>query len=561
MINYYLKSMREKTKKSYYKFTLVLLVFMVLFSCKKASKEVASETVIILSKSNSTEFLAKTGFSDDCIRVFTEILDVPKIQKLADDVAENKSLISFLEKNRNSIKTWRFLSSSNLSNDIKVIKYFDELPKDKFALKTIDNVSSVFDKKSGRLLACVDFDRIVVKIAGNSSEVNDFLNFTKLVPSTTYQINNLLYVTDEFSRISSVKTNLIHYTNFPAKTIGEGYYISEAFGGKLLDINRTSTTQNLFKEVEESWLLSLKRHEKISNVKISPIYVDNTNIPSSYNILYFKGKERIYENIPNKLADDLIFLKGLSNKNGINISNYLDNKFIQKNLDFLKLDFENPTFISLLNKNPELLKGYKEVVDLPSNLRYDVSILNQATNWVNKGKTTELIIDLPRNINKSLLNQKSATGIMYQEEVIVFRGIKFKGVFPDFSERSLYTTTLPNSMFENSNQEVFEYCRNQTKIAFEQDKAKFIAYLKKYNKKMIAEGRNISNGKILNAEEILAKQIKDITNPPASAKGRIYGFTWHHNQQLGKMELVEVGIHDLNRHIGGNKIWGGSITE
>jgi hypothetical protein len=37
---------------------------------------------------------------------------------------------------------------------------------------------------------------------------------------------------------------------------------------------------------------------------------------------------------------------------------------------------------------------------------------------------------------------------------------------------------------------------------------------------------------------------------------RIKGFTWHHHQEIGKMQLVPRDIHEWIKHIGGNKLWG-----
>ncbi|WP_206093783.1 HNH endonuclease [Paludifilum halophilum] len=38
---------------------------------------------------------------------------------------------------------------------------------------------------------------------------------------------------------------------------------------------------------------------------------------------------------------------------------------------------------------------------------------------------------------------------------------------------------------------------------------------------------------------------------------RIPGFTWHHHQEEGKMQLVPTNIHSRTGHTGGRDIWGG----
>ena len=42
------------------------------------------------------------------------------------------------------------------------------------------------------------------------------------------------------------------------------------------------------------------------------------------------------------------------------------------------------------------------------------------------------------------------------------------------------------------------------------------------------------------------------------AKGKTPGgFTWHHNEEVGKMELVSEKDHAAANHTGGRAIWGG----
>ena len=35
------------------------------------------------------------------------------------------------------------------------------------------------------------------------------------------------------------------------------------------------------------------------------------------------------------------------------------------------------------------------------------------------------------------------------------------------------------------------------------------------------------------------------------------GFTWHHHQDVGRMQLVDRSVHEANRHDGGFVLWGG----
>jgi DNase/tRNase domain of colicin-like bacteriocin len=57
---------------------------------------------------------------------------------------------------------------------------------------------------------------------------------------------------------------------------------------------------------------------------------------------------------------------------------------------------------------------------------------------------------------------------------------------------------------------------------------------------------------------------KDISNPQQTdqiekGRARIKGFTWHHHQVPGKMQLVLEDTHGSVSHLGGNKLWGEGI--
>lgn len=65
--------------------------------------------------------------------------------------------------------------------------------------------------------------------------------------------------------------------------------------------------------------------------------------------------------------------------------------------------------------------------------------------------------------------------------------------------------------------------------------------------------------KIFNQDEIIEKQIADIMKPNGGSQSRVFGYVWHHNENIGVMELVAKDIHEFNRHTGGNYIWGNSL--
>ena len=78
------------------------------------------------------------------------------------------------------------------------------------------------------------------------------------------------------------------------------------------------------------------------------------------------------------------------------------------------------------------------------------------------------------------------------------------------------------------------------------------------------EASNQRLGEILTENPSLAdelgldkKQIKFITAKPAKKKCPP-GLTWHHNERVGKMQLVNEGLHARYQHVGGMEIWGGA---
>jgi hypothetical protein len=45
-------------------------------------------------------------------------------------------------------------------------------------------------------------------------------------------------------------------------------------------------------------------------------------------------------------------------------------------------------------------------------------------------------------------------------------------------------------------------------------------------------------------------------NASMKEKERIPGYTWHHHQDTGRMQLIPKELHDKTGHVGGSKMWG-----
>lgn len=160
--------------------------------------------------------------------------------------------------------------------------------------------------------------------------------------------------------------------------------------------------------------------------------------------------------------------------------------------------------------------------DLPESISIDQTDCTDSSDLEN-------IDDSPRTIktiNDGLVGQKHPdTGVPYVEkEVVTDTGEKVKGVFPEFESK--FDVQLPKELQQASDRTQFAECNKQL-----QEKVTAKPELRR-----------------LFTEDQFA-DIKDGYTPE--------GYTWHHNEELGKMQLVDSDIHSQTRHTGGRNIWGG----
>lgn len=117
------------------------------------------------------------------------------------------------------------------------------------------------------------------------------------------------------------------------------------------------------------------------------------------------------------------------------------------------------------------------------------------------------------------------TGVEFEKKTVVdAEGNEATGVFPKFE--SDFDAQLPRDMLKSSDKEQFTECNNQLKDAVSKDP--------EVSKKFSGEQ---------------LEQIKNGDTPD--------GYTWHHNEECGKMQLVKSDVHAQTGHTGGRSIWGG----
>lgn len=117
------------------------------------------------------------------------------------------------------------------------------------------------------------------------------------------------------------------------------------------------------------------------------------------------------------------------------------------------------------------------------------------------------------------------TGVPFERRTVQDNeGNDVTGVFPVFD--SEYDSYLPENLYQSTDKEQFSDCNKQLKDAIENDPE----FAKKFSSEQL-------------------EQIKNFDTPD--------GYTWHHNEETGKMQLVDSDIHAKTGHTGGKTIWGG----
>ena len=126
--------------------------------------------------------------------------------------------------------------------------------------------------------------------------------------------------------------------------------------------------------------------------------------------------------------------------------------------------------------------------------------------------------------NSKLEGQVGEDGVEWVRKTVEVNGLEVEGVFPKFE--SEFTTELPESKIPSSPYVEKNECNEQLKKAIEENPE-------------LAE----------KFSDVQKEQIKNGETPD--------GYVWHHNEERGKLELVNEEKHQDNRHTGGKSIWGG----
>ena len=133
---------------------------------------------------------------------------------------------------------------------------------------------------------------------------------------------------------------------------------------------------------------------------------------------------------------------------------------------------------------------------------------------------------LIETINQNLLGKvHEKTGVKFVlRKIDLSDGRKIKGVFPVFD--SFADVHLPKNLYKESFAKQQKECLKQLQ-------------------------KDVKNPLKNTRKNFTEDQLKDIADGILPD-----GFTWHHNEKEGLMQLVDTLIHDQTAHTGGMSIWG-----
>lgn len=130
--------------------------------------------------------------------------------------------------------------------------------------------------------------------------------------------------------------------------------------------------------------------------------------------------------------------------------------------------------------------------------------------------------------NEELSGKKhDITGVKFVEKTIIVDCVEIIVVVPEFA--ATFECQIPAEMWGSSDREIFKNCTEQLRDYLESHPD----MKSQFNEQQLEQ--------IMNGEPY------------------IKGYTWHHSEIPGKMQLVETKIHAMSGHTGGNSIWCGGI--
>lgn len=161
--------------------------------------------------------------------------------------------------------------------------------------------------------------------------------------------------------------------------------------------------------------------------------------------------------------------------------------------------------------------------------------LRKNTNWPDRAEgiegcmiNDEGVIKYPCRNEELAGKEHPVTGVKYEKRIVEIDGYKVEVVMPEFD--SEFDAQLPEELCLAKDKEQFKESNKQLYEAIQKDPE----LAKKFTPEQI-------------------EQIKDGIKTGSAPDG----YTWHHDAERGKMQLVDSDTHGDSRHTGGKTLWGG----
>lgn len=256
-------------------------------------------------------------------------------------------------------------------------------------------------------------------------------------------------------------------------------------------------------------------NEEISNSEIENNFTEVSNETSE-----------IDSDFANELDD--VYKSHLDNSENLEFESKFDSDVLSK-----KTDIETEESDSLISDVDSKYDAYMDGKNLHSfekqyNTSNDIQLDNKDKNEYNiecSNLSEKNDIESLKCRNENLEGQvHPETGVPFERCLVEVDGNPCEVVIPRFE--STYDARLPEDMYGVTDYRQFKECDQQLKKEVESN--------------------------VTLKEQFDDEQLEQIENGDTPS-----GYTWHHDAETGKMQLVDTEIHQKTAHTGGRSIWGG----
>ena len=166
------------------------------------------------------------------------------------------------------------------------------------------------------------------------------------------------------------------------------------------------------------------------------------------------------------------------------------------------------------------VENYKEIKP-----QMGMSVKDAKEYWDNLFDRSENQLEKIKCRNEELAGQKHPdTQVPFEKKIIESEGQEYEVVVPEFE--SVFDVYLSSDKLTATDRVQFKECNEQLKEAVSLDKDLH--------------------------DKFTAEQLEQIENGDTPE-----GCVWHHDAEVGKIQLVDFEIHTRTAHTGGRAIWGG----